>query len=62
MTSEQKENPITAFAVFEPNGKIQDWSYEPLPLAENEVEIAIEACGVCHSDLNQVSRDISQHR
>lgn len=54
VSDELKEEPeIQAFAVMEANGKLVDWSYRPLPVAEDEVELEVEACGVCHSDLNQ---------
>lgn len=33
------------------------YSYEPGPLGPEQVEIAVEFCGVCHSDLSVVNND-----
>ena len=42
---------INAFAVMEAGGKLQHYQYDPGPIASNEVEIDIEYCGICHSDV-----------
>lgn len=41
-------------AAKKPLGKIE---YEPGPLDAEEVEIAVEHCGVCHSDLSVLNND-----
>ncbi len=52
--SEQK---FAAYAAYEAKGPIKDFSYTPIPLKDDEVEIKVLACGVCHSDLHQVDND-----
>jgi len=42
---------IHALAAGEPKGLLQPFSYEPGPLGDEQVEIAVAYCGVCHSDL-----------
>jgi uncharacterized zinc-type alcohol dehydrogenase-like protein len=32
-------------------------SYDPGPLLPNQVEIRVESCGICHSDLSMISND-----
>ncbi|GAB5355145.1 hypothetical protein AAMO2058_000181100 [Amorphochlora amoebiformis] len=46
-----------AFAAYEAKGSIKDFEYVPIPLKDDEVEIRVESCGVCHSDLHQVHND-----
>ncbi|PXW89635.1 putative zinc-type alcohol dehydrogenase-like protein [Nitrosomonas sp. Nm84] len=45
---------IKAYAAFESGGKLQPFEYDPGPLGEHDVEIAIEHCGICHSDLSML--------
>ncbi|MEM7712170.1 MAG: NAD(P)-dependent alcohol dehydrogenase [Cyanobacteria bacterium P01_A01_bin.68] len=42
---------IHALAAFKPGGKLKSFEYEPGALREEEVEINVEFCGVCRSDL-----------
>ncbi|HXK59334.1 MAG TPA: NAD(P)-dependent alcohol dehydrogenase [Acidobacteriota bacterium] len=46
-----------ALAVKSPKGPLEPFSYEPKPLAANEVEIQITHCGVCHSDVHLADGD-----
>lgn len=48
---------IKAYAAFEPGGRLQPFEYEPGPLGAHDVEIAIEHCGICHSDLSMLHND-----
>lgn len=48
---------IKAYAALEPNGKLQSFEYDPGALASNEVEIAVQYCGVCHSDLSMINNE-----
>ncbi len=48
---------INAYAVLEPKGKLQPFTYEPGELAANEVEIDVEYCGLCHSDLSMINNE-----
>jgi uncharacterized zinc-type alcohol dehydrogenase-like protein len=43
---------IRAFAAHAPKGELKPFEYAPGPLGEEEVEIAVSHCGVCHSDLS----------
>ena len=45
---------IKAYAALEPGGKLQPFEYDPGPLGAHEVEIAVEYCGICHSDLSML--------
>lgn len=43
---------INAYAAKEPGGKLETYSYDPGPLGAGEVELEVEHCGICHSDLS----------
>jgi uncharacterized zinc-type alcohol dehydrogenase-like protein len=43
---------IKAYAASEPGGELKPFEYDPGPLAAQEVEIDVVACGICHSDLS----------
>lgn len=45
---------IRTWAAMAPGQKLERYNYDPGPLAEDEVEIAVEYCGVCHSDLSMI--------
>jgi uncharacterized zinc-type alcohol dehydrogenase-like protein len=40
-----------------PKQKLERFSYNPGPLGSKEVEIAVENCGLCHSDLSIINND-----
>lgn len=48
---------INAYAVFEPGGELKPYQYEPGNLAPDEVEINVEYCGICHSDLSMINNE-----
>lgn len=48
---------IKAYAALEPGGQLQPFEYDPGPLGDHDVEIAIEHCGICHSDLSMLHND-----
>ena len=48
---------IKAYAVKEAGGKLEPFEYDPGPLADQDVEIAVEYCGVCHSDLSMMNNE-----
>ncbi|PSN08486.1 alcohol dehydrogenase [filamentous cyanobacterium CCT1] len=54
---------IQAYAVKTPGGPLEPFDYEPGPLGQEEVEIQVEYCGICHSDLSMAKNDwgISQY-
>ncbi len=48
---------IKAYAAQKPGGTLQPFEYDPGPLAAGEVEIAVEHCGICHSDLSMIDNE-----
>lgn len=48
---------IRAFAASEAGSELKPFEYDPGPLGPNEVEIKVEHCGICHSDLNMLDND-----
>ncbi len=48
---------IRAFAAFEAGGELKTFEYDPGDLGVHEVEIEVEYCGICHSDLNMIDND-----
>lgn len=45
---------IRAWAANAAGQKLERFDYDPGPLADDEVEVAVEYCGVCHSDLSMI--------
>src|SRR5882757_1308818 len=43
---------IFALAAKDASGKLQPFSFDPGPLGDEQVEIEVEYCGMCHSDLS----------
>ena len=48
---------IKAYAVFEPGGELKKFKYDPGDLKNDEVEINVRYCGICHSDLSMINND-----
>ncbi len=48
---------IKAWAAKAAGGKLEPFEYDPGPLGAEDVEIAIEHCGICHSDLSMLDND-----
>ncbi len=48
---------IKAYAALSAGGKLKPFEYEPGLLQEEEVEIQVEYCGICHSDLSMLKND-----
>lgn len=48
---------IKAWASHGPKQKLERFSYNPGPLGSEEVEIAVEYCGLCHSDLSIINNE-----
>jgi uncharacterized zinc-type alcohol dehydrogenase-like protein len=48
---------IKAYAAFESGGELRPYEYEPTELTANEVEIQVEHCGICHSDLSMINNE-----
>ena len=49
--------PIQALAASQARGKLEPFSYDPGPLGPEQVEIAVQYCGVCHSDLSLLNNE-----
>jgi len=47
---------VHAYAALEADAPLQPFSFDPAPLGEQEVEIQISHCGVCHTDLNVLDK------
>ena len=43
---------VQAYAAQEAGAKLEPFIYELGPLASNDIDIQIEHCGVCHTDLS----------
>jgi uncharacterized zinc-type alcohol dehydrogenase-like protein len=43
-----------AFAALQPGQLLSPFEYEPGPLGAEQVEIKLEYCGICHSDLSMI--------
>jgi len=48
---------IKALAAFGAKQALQPFEYNPGPLGSEQVEIAVESCGICHSDLSMLNND-----
>lgn len=48
---------IRAYAAREKGGKLEPFEYDPGPLGEEQVEIDVEYCGICHSDLHMLDNE-----
>lgn len=48
---------VHAHAAFEARGALQPFEYELPELSGDQVDIAVEHCGICHSDLSMLDND-----
>jgi uncharacterized zinc-type alcohol dehydrogenase-like protein len=48
---------IHAYAASQPGGPLEPFDYDPGELGETEVEIDVEYCGICHSDLSMLDNE-----
>jgi alcohol/geraniol dehydrogenase (NADP+) len=48
---------INAFAANEQGGELEPFQYDPGVLGENDVEIDVLYCGICHSDLSMIDNE-----
>lgn len=48
---------IHGWVAYGAKQKLEPFTYEPGPLGREEVEIAVEYCGLCHSDLSILNND-----
>lgn len=48
---------IKAYAANEPSGKLEPYEYNAGPLSDQDVQIKVEHCGLCHSDLSMLNNE-----
>lgn len=48
---------VQAFAAMEAGGSFREYEYELPELRPDEVDIHVEACGICHSDLSMLDNE-----
>jgi uncharacterized zinc-type alcohol dehydrogenase-like protein len=48
---------IKAWAVTGPNKTLEPFEYDPGELGAEDVEVAVETCGICHSDLSMIKNE-----
>jgi len=48
---------IQAYAAHTKGGKLEPFAYDPGVLKDEEVEIKVDYCGICHSDLSMLKND-----
>lgn len=48
---------VNAYAAFEQGGVLQPFEYDPGPLGRQQVDIQVEYCGICHSDLSMIQNE-----
>jgi uncharacterized zinc-type alcohol dehydrogenase-like protein len=48
---------IKAYAVHDSKGNIKPFEYDPGRLDDDEVEINVQYCGICHSDLSMIDNE-----
>lgn len=50
-------NLINAYAAFEPKGDLKPYQYDAGDIAQQDVEITVQHCGICHSDLSMIDSE-----
>ena len=43
---------VHGFALKDPKGQFEPWTYHPRPLGDDDCELKIEYCGICASDIH----------
>ncbi|MGB3119653.1 MAG: NAD(P)-dependent alcohol dehydrogenase [Verrucomicrobiales bacterium] len=51
---------IRAHAATQPGNSLVPFEFDPGPLGRGEVEVQVETCGICHSDLSMLQNDWGQ--
>ncbi|WP_206026357.1 NAD(P)-dependent alcohol dehydrogenase [Roseimicrobium sp. ORNL1] len=54
------KSSFQGFAAPEKGKKLESFSFDPGELRDEQVEVAVEYCGVCHSDLSMIDNDWGQ--
>ena len=48
---------VNGYAAIEPGGELKAFEYELGPLGDHQVDIKVEYCAICHSDLSMLDND-----
>jgi alcohol/geraniol dehydrogenase (NADP+) len=48
---------VHAYAAQEQGGKLEPFEYSLPTIGADEVDIKVESCGICHSDLSMLDND-----
>lgn len=48
---------VNAYAAKDPKGKLEKFQYELPELGSDQVDIKVDYCGICHSDLSMLNND-----
>lgn len=48
---------VKGYAATEPGGELKAFEFELGPLGDHQVDIKVEYCGICHSDLSMLDND-----
>jgi alcohol/geraniol dehydrogenase (NADP+) len=48
---------VNAYAATGPGSRLESFAFEAPALADDAVEIAVEHCGICHSDLSMIDNE-----
>lgn len=56
-TAAPGETTVRAFAAETAGGPLKPFSFDAGPLLPDDVEIAVEHCGICHSDLSMLDNE-----
>ena len=48
---------VNAYAAKEAGAKLEKFQYELLAIGNEEVDIKVHYCGLCHSDLSMINND-----
>jgi len=48
---------IKAYAAFEAGAELKPFEYDPGALGFDEIEIDVQHCGICHSDISMINND-----
>jgi len=54
--------PTRALAARAKSGTLEPYEFDPGPLGDEQVEIAVEYCGICHSDLSMLNDEWAMTR
>ena len=48
---------VNAYAAAKPGGELKSFEYDLGPIGNSQVDIKVEYCGICHSDLSMLNND-----